>query len=204
LESKNPDPDPAFKAKYRSEFGSGYRGFDEQKLKILAAEKKINIFGSKIAIHLSLGLHKGRHSYRISLQPSIENIQHFKNMKFLNFFLFLWVTFGLLDQDPDSESRSGSTDLIESGSNPDLKHCFKFKVAWRKPQKTSNEHTYLMEKRRENLNSVVSVGPGDDPPSSWNSCRREKKRKTICTKRISVLTKMPNRMVFLELTLLSI
>ncbi len=33
-------------------------------------------------------------------------------MKFL-----LWVIFALLDQDPDSES--GSTDPVESGSNPD-------------------------------------------------------------------------------------
>jgi hypothetical protein len=35
-------------------------------------------------------------------------------MKFLNFFLLLWVIFALLDPDPDSES--GSTDPIESGS----------------------------------------------------------------------------------------
>jgi hypothetical protein len=35
-------------------------------------------------------------------------------MKFLNFFLLLCVIFALLDPDPDSES--GSTDLIESGS----------------------------------------------------------------------------------------
>jgi hypothetical protein len=39
-------------------------------------------------------------------------------MKFLNFFLLLWV-FALLDLDPDSEYGSGSTDLIESGSNTD-------------------------------------------------------------------------------------
>ncbi len=32
-------------------------------------------------------------------------------------FLPLWVIFALLD--PDSEYGSGSTDLIESGSNPD-------------------------------------------------------------------------------------
>jgi hypothetical protein len=32
----------------------------------------------KIAIYLSLGLHKGGPSYRRSLQPSKENIQHFK------------------------------------------------------------------------------------------------------------------------------
>jgi hypothetical protein len=42
-------------------------------------------------------------------------------MKFLNFFLLLWVIFALLDPDPDSEYGSGSgyTNLIESGSNPD-------------------------------------------------------------------------------------
>jgi hypothetical protein len=37
-------------------------------------------------------------------------------MKFLNFFLLLWVILALLDPDPDSEYGSGSTDLIESGS----------------------------------------------------------------------------------------
>ncbi len=35
-------------------------------------------------------------------------------MKFLNFFQFLRVIYALLDPDPESES--GSTDLIESGS----------------------------------------------------------------------------------------
>ncbi len=38
-----------------------------------------------------------------------------QNMNFYKFFLLLWVIFALLD--PDSES--GSTDPIESGSNPD-------------------------------------------------------------------------------------
>jgi hypothetical protein len=40
-------------------------------------------------------------------------------MKFLNFFLLLWVIFAPLDPDLDSEYGSGSIDLIESGSNPD-------------------------------------------------------------------------------------
>ncbi len=42
-------------------------------------------------------------------------------MKFLKFFLLLWVVFALLDSDPeaDSEYGSGSTDLIESGSSMD-------------------------------------------------------------------------------------
>jgi hypothetical protein len=39
-------------------------------------------------------------------------------MKFLNFLLFLLVFVALLDADPDS----GSTDPIESGTNPDPKH----------------------------------------------------------------------------------
>ncbi len=43
-------------------------------------------YGSKIAIYLSLGLHKGRTSYRRSIQLSKENIQHFKTWKFFTFF----------------------------------------------------------------------------------------------------------------------
>jgi hypothetical protein len=41
-----------------------------------------------------------------------------QNMKVLNFFLILWVIFALVDPDPDSGSEF--SDLIESGSNPDL------------------------------------------------------------------------------------
>jgi hypothetical protein len=68
---------------------------------------------SKIAIQLSLGLYR-------SLQPFNPALQ---NMKYLLFFLFLWGIFALLDL--DSEFGSGSTYLIESGSNPhpDPKHC---------------------------------------------------------------------------------
>jgi hypothetical protein len=44
--------------------------------------------GSKIVLYLLLGLHKGRPSSRRSLQPSKENIQHFKTRNFLTFFYF--------------------------------------------------------------------------------------------------------------------
>jgi hypothetical protein len=64
-------------------------------------------------IYLSLGLHKENPSYWRSLQLSKEAIQHFKTWNFL-IFLLLWVIFALLG--PDSESGSGSTDPIESGS----------------------------------------------------------------------------------------
>jgi hypothetical protein len=43
--------------------------------KKFTAEKKINIFGSKIAIYLFLDVHKGLEA---SLQPSKEYIQHLK------------------------------------------------------------------------------------------------------------------------------
>ncbi len=70
----------------------------------------IYFFWSKTAIYLSLGLHKVCPSYRRSLQLSKEAIQHFKTWFFTNFFLPLWVIF--------CPPGSGSTDPIESGSNP--------------------------------------------------------------------------------------
>ncbi len=64
--------------------------------------------------------------YRISkLQKKTSALKRehpaLQNMKFFNFFLLLWVIFALLDPDPDSES--GSTNLIELveyGSNEDF------------------------------------------------------------------------------------
>jgi len=44
---------------------------------------------SKIAIYLSLGLHKGRSTYGKTIQPSKKNIQHFKTKRFLTLFYFL-------------------------------------------------------------------------------------------------------------------
>ena len=69
----------------------------------------------KIAIYLSLGLHKGRPSYRKSLHPSKENIQYLQNIKILDFFLFLWVIFALLDPDPDPATQINA-DPCGSGS----------------------------------------------------------------------------------------
>ncbi len=97
---------------------SGSRALMTKNRKKITSENYIfNFFKSKIAIYLSLGLHKVCPSYRRSLQLSKEAIQHFKTWTFTNFCLLLWVIFALLD--PDSESGSGSTDPIESGSNPD-------------------------------------------------------------------------------------
>ncbi len=92
----------------------------------ITTEKKIKFFWSKTTIYLSRGLYKGHPSYRRSLQLSKENIQHFKTWNFLIFFYFCGSLALLnLDPDPDSEygSVSGSTDLIDTGSNtdPDLK-----------------------------------------------------------------------------------
>jgi hypothetical protein len=59
---------------------------------------------------------------KLQEKPSALKREHpaLQNMKFLDFFLFLWVIFALLDPDPDSES--GSTDLIESVPDLDPKH----------------------------------------------------------------------------------
>jgi hypothetical protein len=92
------------------------QGFDDKKLKKIV--KKCCFSVKKIARYLSLGLHKGPPSYRRSLQPSKENIHHFKTWNFLPFSVFVGHF---------SSPGSGSTDLIESGSNsdPDLKHgCY--------------------------------------------------------------------------------
>jgi hypothetical protein len=82
--------------------------FMTKKWKKFTAEKKIWVFfGSKIAIYTYQGLHKGCPCYRGSLKIS-------------KFFPIFVIIFAPLDLDPVFDS--GSTDLIESGSNPDKKH----------------------------------------------------------------------------------
>jgi len=93
-----------------------------QKLEKIYNKKMLNFF-YQIAIYilqyLSLGLHKGRPSYRRSLQPVKKNIQHeireiskFQVMKFLNFLLLLWVIFVLRDTDPDFECHGTDPDPL--------------------------------------------------------------------------------------------
>ncbi len=60
-------------------------GFDDQKLEKIYSWKKI-------AIYLSQGLPKGRPSYRRSLQPSKENICHFKTWIFFAFVFHFCFT----------------------------------------------------------------------------------------------------------------
>jgi hypothetical protein len=97
---KKPIPDPGS----RGQKGTGSRirntanrdpdpiqiqGFSDQKLKKkITAEKKLNLFGSKTTIYLSLGLHKERPSYRRILQISKENIQQLQNKIFFIFKYF--------------------------------------------------------------------------------------------------------------------
>ncbi len=70
--------------------------------------KIIYFFWSKTA--LSLGLHKGRPSYRVSAQPSKENTQHTKTKNFFTFsYYFLQALFALLDPDPDPQWGCGSS-----------------------------------------------------------------------------------------------
>jgi hypothetical protein len=109
-EDPDTEPDPAFLSmRIRIQI----QGFDDQNLKHVHLRKIFIFFLSKIAIYLSLGLHKGRPSYRRSLHPlERENLA----LQDLNFLHTLWVFMALLDQDPADqyECRSGSTTLPES------------------------------------------------------------------------------------------
>ncbi len=74
-------------------------GYGWPKLEKKNAENLLvkSYFDKKIVIYLSLGLHKGRPSYRRSLQPSKENIHHFKRWNLLavsyfsGSFLSSWI-----------------------------------------------------------------------------------------------------------------
>ncbi len=81
------------------QFGSRSRVRWPKMQKNTDKKKNVIFFWSKIAVHLSLGLHEGRPSYRRSFQSLKENIQHFKTWNFLTFSIF-WVIFALLDQYP--------------------------------------------------------------------------------------------------------
>ncbi len=90
--------------------------------------KKIKKFGSRTTIYLSLGLHKGRPSDKISLQLSKENIRHVKTWNFLIFFYFcglflpFWIRIRIPNTDPDPLT----------WMNPDPQPCLKPRTILRK------------------------------------------------------------------------
>ncbi len=72
------------------DFGSGSRVLMTKSWKkIYSWKRNLICFWSKIAIDLSLVLHKGRASYRRSLQPPKEHIQHLKTWNFVTFSIFV-------------------------------------------------------------------------------------------------------------------
>jgi hypothetical protein len=77
-------------------------------LKKITAVKFNNIFGSKIANYLNLGLHQGRTSYTVQEKPSALKKRTSSTSKHENslLFLYLWVIFALLDPDPDPATQS--------------------------------------------------------------------------------------------------
>ncbi len=86
-------------------------GSDDQKFENFYRWKIYIYFLSKISIHLSLGLHKGHPSYRLSLNPSKENIQLFKTW---NFFTFCVSVLPYLIRIRPTNAKCGSG----SGSTP--------------------------------------------------------------------------------------
>jgi hypothetical protein len=81
-------------------------------------------------------------------------------MKFFAFFLFMWLIYVLLDPDPDS--KSGTNDLIEPGSNPDpdMKR-------WEKHQIIGKELQW--RKKNTNIASKYFITSPSDWPSSPQS-----------------------------------
>ncbi len=101
------DPDPAIFP------GSGSRVWWPKVEKNVQLEIQFLFSWSKIVIYLSLGLHKGRQSYRRSLQPSTSSTSKHENS--VLFSIFLWVSFALLDPDPDPATQINA-DSAGSGS----------------------------------------------------------------------------------------
>ncbi len=120
------DPDPAFFIIADPDSGSGSRLLWPKIDKKLLLKKKLNFFGSKTTIYLSLGLHKERPSYRRSLQPSKENIQYLKTWKFWTFFYFCglflpsWIRIRNLNADPDPATQINA----DPDTDPDPKPWF--------------------------------------------------------------------------------
>jgi hypothetical protein len=77
----------------------------------------------KIAIYLSLGLHKGHPRYRRSLQPLKENSQHIKK-NLLTFSIFVGH-FCLLDSNPDQQHWIDLLLTVTSrpGLDPEMQKC---------------------------------------------------------------------------------
>ncbi len=94
------------------------------KLEKLKAEIYFTFFYDKKVIYLSLGLQKGRPATGETFSPQKKKLSSLKTMEFINFYIFVGH-FCL----PGPDSESGSTDVIESGSNPnadqDPQHCKK-------------------------------------------------------------------------------
>ncbi len=97
----NTDPDPGFL------WSKNWKKFTAENF----------LFISKTTIYLSLGLHKGRPVTKKAFSSQKRTSSN-SNHEITYFSLLLLVIFALLDPDPDSEYGSGSTDLIEFGSNP--------------------------------------------------------------------------------------
>ncbi len=104
---------------YENPDDSGYITLDQcgsgvlmnQNIKFYSRKNQIAIFFK------SLALHEGRPSDRGKLQPSKENIQHFKHDISSPFSIFLRLIFAILDPEPDPVDLINA-DPYESGSTP--------------------------------------------------------------------------------------
>jgi hypothetical protein len=96
-------------------------GIDDNKLKKNLQLKKMTLFKIKTRTYLS------KKNIQVTKEAfsSQKRISSTSKHKISKIFLILWVIFARLspDLDPDSECGYGSSDPIESRSNPDLQPC---------------------------------------------------------------------------------
>jgi hypothetical protein len=91
----DPDPDPVFQVNLDTDPDQGWWPKTEGK----KAEIFYIFFWSKIAIYLFLGLYKGRAQATGEAFSSQKRTSSTLKMTFVNFFIFLWLLFALLDTD---------------------------------------------------------------------------------------------------------
>jgi hypothetical protein len=101
VENSDTDPDPAFQVNPDPDTDPGFwwPEIEEEKNTNENFVKSFFLL-KKFAIYLSLGLHKGRQSYRRNPQASKKKTSSISKDEVFKCILFFWPIFSLLDPDP--------------------------------------------------------------------------------------------------------
>jgi hypothetical protein len=122
------------------------------------------ILCSRPAIYLFLGFHIGRPSYRRSLQPSKENIQHFKNFNLLTFLNFCWsfLPSWIRNANPDQLLKNSQTSfcyriMLKGKDDPEMKSLTVYRSTITVPICTDQDLPIKQKNKKKN-------------PEFWSFC----------------------------------